>query len=163
MANFTADFLNQKAHEVQRQSHFMIQIEGFSEAFSFHLRSGNLPTISFSNIETRVFNEVNKQAGARSFDDLSVSIHDAIGHDIEKQLHDWQQEIQKTSDGTMGYAEDYKRTIYVYEYNVNGTIRSKWQFSGCYPSSVNYGSLDKENVDKKTIDVTISYDKAWLV
>ena len=161
-SNFTAAFLDQKQHEVQRQSHFQIQIDGFDEAFSFHIRSGNLPTKTFSVIETRVYNETNKQAGARSFDDLSISIHDAVGYDIERKLHDWQEEIQVTDTGYMGYAEDYKRDAEIVEYNVNGTIRSRWHYQGIWPSSVNYGSLDKENVDKKTIDVTFSVDKAWL-
>lgn len=162
-ANFTADFLDQRGHEVQRQSHFSIQIEKFSEEFSFHLRSGNLPTIGFDVISTRVFNEVNKQAGARSFDDLNITIHDAIGFNIEGMLHDWQEEIQKTDNGYMGYAEQYKRTVYITEFNVNGEPRSKWKLTGAFPSSVNYGNLDKENVDKKSIDVTISYNKATLM
>lgn len=159
---FTAGFLDQKLHEVQRRSHFKIQISGFSEEFSFHIRSGNLPTRSFDVISTRYFNEMNKQAGNATFNDLGIAIHDAIGFDIEKKIQDWQEEIQRSVDGKMGYAEDYKRTAVITEYGVNGEKRSGWILTGVFPQSVNYGDLDRESVDKKTINMNLSYDKGWI-
>lgn len=160
---FTAEFLDHKEHEVQRQSHFKIHVDGMPEEISFHIRSGKLPTVSFAAISTRHFNEVNNQAGARSFDTLGITVHDAIGFDVEKFFHDWLQEVQNTQTGEMGYAEDYKRTAYITEYSINGDVRSQWEYKGVWPSSVNFGSLSKENVDKKSVDVTLTYDKAWLV
>jgi hypothetical protein len=63
----------------------------------------------------------------------------------------------------MGYAEDYKRSAIVTEYGINGEIRSQWRYVGVWPSSINFGDLSRDDLTKKTIDMTLSYDKAYLL
>ena len=160
---FTARFLDARQHEVQRQSHFKLVIEGFEEEFLLHIRSANGVEMSFQAIETKFFNDLIKQAGARSFGDMSIDIHDAIGPDVERKLHAWQQQIMDTKTGKMGYAADYKRTAKIVEYNINGEIRNVWQFEGVWPQNVNYGSFTREDVAKKSVSITLSYDRARLL
>lgn len=161
--NLTAQFLDERRHEVQRQSHFKIQIKGLSEELTLHVRSANLPSVSFDTLSTRYGNEENKQAGNRSFNDLSLTVHDAVGLDMERQLHAWQQQVQNTRTGVMGYASDYKRTAIITEYTINGEVRSRWEFRGVWPSSISFGDLSRDGTDKKSLSMTLTYDKAWLV
>jgi hypothetical protein len=160
---FNARFLDARQHEVQRQSHFKINIEGFDEEFLLHIRSANLVDKTFAEIETRFFNDLIKQAGTRSFTTLNIEIHDAIGPDVERQLHGWQEQIMDSTTGFMGYAQDYKRSAKITEYNINGEVRSVWQFEGVWPSNVKYGEMTREDITKKSISVTISYDRARLL
>jgi hypothetical protein len=160
---FNAKFLDARQHEVQRKSHFKISIEGIDEEIALHVRSANLLEKQFDVIATRFFNDLVKQAGARTFSDLSLELHDAIGPDVERAIHTWQEQIQDSVTGYMGYAEDYKRSAKVTEYSINGDVRSVWQYEGVWPSSVNYGGMDREDVTKKTVSVTLSYDRGRLL
>ena len=160
---FNARFLDARQNEVQRTSHFKIAIEGFDEEFLLHVRSANLMDKSFQQIETRFFNDVVKQAGTRSFADMSVEIHDAIGPDVERRLYEWQETIMNSLTGFMGYADDYKRTAKVTEYNINGEIRNVFEFQGVWPMRIDYGSMSREDVNKKSVSVTLSYDRARLL
>lgn len=160
---FNARFLDARQNEVQRSSHFKIAIEGFSEEFLLHVRTSTLVSKTFTPIETRFFNDLVKQAGTRSFDELALEIHDAIGPDVERQLYQWQELIMSSTTGFMGYAADYKRSAKVTEYNINGEIRSVWQFEGVWPTNINYGTLTREDVAKKSISATLSYDRARLL
>ncbi len=161
--SFNAKFLDAKHHEVQRKSHFMVSIEGIPAELAVHTRTANLLEKTFEVITTRHFNDQIKQAGARSFNDISLELHDAIGPDVERAFHDWQEQIQNSRTGFMGFAEDYKRSAKVTEYNINGEVRSVWQYEGVWPSVVSYGAMDKEMIDRKTISVTLSHDRARLL
>lgn len=160
--SFNARFLDARQNEVQRQSHFKIAIDGFSEEFLLHVRTSSLVSKTFTPIETRFFNDLIKQAGSRTFDDLALTIHDAIGPDVERQLYNWQELIMNSTTGYMGYAADYKRTATITEYNINGEIRSVWEFEGVWPTNINFGDLTREDVNKKSVTVTLAYDRARL-
>lgn len=161
--SFNAKFLDARHHEVQKKSHFMVSIEGIPADLAVHTRTVNLLQKTFEVITTRHFNDLIKQAGARSFNDITLDLHDAIGPDVERAFHAWQEQIQDSITGHMGYAESYKRTAKLTEYNINGEVRSVWQYEGVWPSVVEYGSMDKEMVDRKTISVTLSHDRARLL
>jgi len=161
--SFNAKFLDARQHEVQRQSHFKIAIEGFDEEFLLHIRTAALLEKSFQPIETRYFNDLVKQAGVRSFTDMPLDIHDAIGPDVERKLHAWQEQIMNSVTGYMGYAADYKRSAKITEYNINGEVRSVWQYEGVWPATINYGGLSREDVTKKSVSVTLSYDRGRLL
>jgi hypothetical protein len=160
---FNARFLDARQNEVQRTSHFKIAIEGFDEEFLLHVRTANLMDKSFQQIETPFFNDRVKQAGTRSFADMSVEVHDAIGPDVERRIHEWQEQIMNSNTGFMGYAADYKRSAKITEYNINGEIRSVYQYEGVWPMRVDYGSLSREDVNKKSVSMTLSYDRAKLL
>lgn len=157
----TAEWIDLKQNETQLQSHFKIQIEGINEELTAHVRSANLPSRSFDIMATPYFNETNKQAGKANVSDLSISLHDAIGIDVALELQKWQEQILNSKTGVMGYAADYKRAVILVEYDKNGTARARWRFQGCFPSTVNYGNMNRDSVEKKVIDVTLSVDKAW--
>ena len=163
MTSFSAKFLDDKHHEVQRKSHFAVSIEGIPAELAVHTRTANLLQKTFEVITTRHFNDVIKQAGARNFDEIQLELHDAIGPDVERAFHDWQEQIQDSKTGFMGYAINYKRSAKLIEYGINGEIRSVWQYEGVWPSVVNYGGMDKEMVDRKTISVTLTHDRGRLL
>lgn len=160
---FNAKFLDARHHEVQRKSHFKISIEGIAEDIAVHTRTAALLERQFEVISTRFFNDIIKQAGARSFNDIPLELHDAIGPDVERAFHEWQDKIQNPVSGFMGFQDEYKRSAKITEYNINGEVRSVWQYEGVWPSAVNYGGMDREMLDKKTISVTLSYDRGRLL
>ena len=145
----TAEWLDLKQNETQLQSHFKIQIEGINEELTAHVRSANLPSRSFDIMPTPYFNETNKQAGKANVSDVAL------------ELQKWQEQILNSKTGVMGYAADYKRAVILVEYDKNGTARARWRFQGCFPSTVNYGNMNRDSVEKKVIDVTLSVDKAY--
>lgn len=44
-----------------------------------------------------------------------------------------------------------------------GETIERWTLEGCYPQNIEWGELDMDNTDLVTVDLTIRYDRAFLV
>lgn len=160
---FSARFLDLKRHEVQRKSHWKMSIEGIEEDIMLHARTTALLERQFEVINTKYFNDQVKQAGSRSFTDIPIELHDAVGPDVERKFNEWQEMILNTDTGRMGYAQDYKRTARITEYGLNSEVRAIWQLEGVWPSSCRFGELAMDDGSKKSINVTLTYDRGNLM
>lgn len=48
-------------------------------------------------------------------------------------------------------------------YDGCGRVLEAWKFDNCYPLSVEWGDLDMDASDIVTVDITIRYDRAYLI
>ena len=140
---------------------YEIQIGGMSDDFTLLTQSCNLPDISTPVVELPFGNSKAKVAGQAEYADGSMSFMDAITIDIENQILAWQSQIYDPKTGKMGWVNDYKRDMTVTQYGPDGTFERTWKFEGAWPSQVTYGEMSGESSDKKVIQVTISYDRAY--
>lgn len=164
---YNADHLSSNnLYQVQQTNWFEIFISstlsgsGFKDGLFFLVNSCNLPEISNPAIDLPYGNSTAKVAGKNEYGDNTVSFMDAIQLDVENEMRIWQRQIYDPSKGTMGWVQDYKRTMTITEYGPDGTNLRVWEFTGVWPSSVTYGELSNESPDKKSISVTLTFDKA---
>lgn len=158
-----ADHLSKsRNYEVQRTNNFQVQFDiDNSETLTFAVSSFPLPTIANEPIEISYGNSKVKVAGQASFEGGDLVVHDFIVADTEKVVESWRKKVYDQEADKVGWAADYKKTGIVYEFSPDGSVSRSWKLTGCWPSSVSYGELSNDGSDKKTITITISFDKAF--
>jgi len=154
---------NNRTYEIQRTNHFEVQISGLPIDVTLTVESFPLPNISTPAIELAHGNSKVKVAGQAEFEDGELVVKDAIGADIEKIIHNWHKQVYDPTTDRLGWAADYKKNATVYQYGPDGTYIRSWKLIGVWPSAVNYGEMSYDGSDKKTISITLSYDKAYRI
>lgn len=161
MESLGASHLVTEGWEVQRTNNFEIQIPDVGgRTLTLAIDSGFLPDEQTNAIDLNYGNSVVKVAGITTYGEGSLNIKDIIQQDIEKIIVNWRKKVYDPETDKVGFAVDYKKQARVIEYAPDGTLQRTWKILGAWPSSVNYGTLDYSNGEKKTIEMTITYDKA---
>lgn len=159
-----ASHLASEGWEVQRQNNFEISIAGVGgRTLTLAVESGFLPAESNEIIELNYGNSKVKVAGIATFEDGTLTLKDAISQDIEGIVRDWRSQVYDPETDRVGLAVNYKKQGRVIQYAPDGSMERTWKIIGAWPSNVNYGTLDYTASDKKTIELTITYDKAVRV
>lgn len=154
---------NTATYEVQRTNNFELVISGLSDEVTLSVSSTNLPTTGNEPIELSYGNSKVKVAGQATVDDVTVVVKDVIGADIDQLLLDWRYSVYDPKTDKIGWAKNYKRQAYLYQYAPDGTHMRPWKLIGCWPSSYESSEFNYEGADKKEITLTLSVDKAYRV
>jgi hypothetical protein len=150
--------------EVQRQNNFEISIAGVGgRALTLAVESGFLPAESNEIIELNFGNSKVKVAGIATFEDGTLVVKDIIQQDTEKVIRDWRKQVYNPETDAVGLAVNYKKQARVIQWAPDGSLERTWKIIGAWPSTVNYGTLDYTASDKKTIEITLTYDKALRI
>lgn len=153
---------NNKTYEIQRTNHFEVQIAGLPEELTLSVESFAMPNFSNAPIELAHGNTRVKVAGQTTFEDSELVVKDAIGADVEKIVNDWHRQVYNPDTDAVGWAADYKKNATVFQYAPDGTYVRSWKLLGIWPNAVAYGDMAYDGSDKKTITLTLSYDKATI-
>jgi len=150
-------------YEPQRTNHFEVQIVNVGDEtdVTMAVLSSPFPTISNDPIEVPYANTNVKFPGQTTFDDIDIELRDFIGAEIAQTMYDWRQEVFDIESGEMGFAADFKRRGYQYEYAPDGTHLRTWVLEGIWPNSVDYGEGNYDGSDAKNVTVTLSVDRAY--
>lgn len=153
---------NAREYEVQRTNNFEVQIVDVGgDTLTFAVESTNIPNISNPAIEIPHGNAKIKVAGPVEYEDLTIEVKDFIIADTEKIINDWQRQVYDPVTDAIGFAADYKKTGYLYEFAPDGSNVRTWVLKGVWPNDVDYGQLSQDGGDKKMISMTLSVDKAY--
>lgn len=147
-------------YQPQMTNWFEIQVEGI-DALTFTVQDCTLPELSTPPVSLPYGNSVSKVPGQAEWGSGSFTFIDAIMADVEVALYEWQSEVYDPATGKMGWVDQYKRDVIVTQFGPDGTAERPWRFEGCWPSSIPYGSLSMDGSDKKLIECTIEYDRAY--
>jgi hypothetical protein len=149
-------------YEVQRNNNFQVSFAGIegAETLTLAVDSFALPTIANEPIELSHGNSKVKVAGGATFEGGDLVVKDFIIADTEKIVENWRKQVYNAETDAIGWAADYKKQGLVSEFSPDGTVERSWTLKGCWPSSVAYGEFSNDGADKKTITVTIAFDKA---
>lgn len=148
--------------EVQRSFDFQVHIHGIEgqEVITLSLESGFTPSESNSPIEMAYGNSKVKVAGQADYSDGSIVIRDFITRDTELLIYRWRSQVWNPETDQIGWAVQYKKEAEIWLLSPDGLSKRVWNLKGVWPSSVEYGDLSYDGGDKKTISVTLSYDRA---
>lgn len=170
-----ASHLATETWEIQRTNNFEISIAGLdtmvgsgsSRLITLAVESGFLPAENSNVVELNFGNTLVKVAGTTTYNNGSLVIKDAIQEDVENIIRKWRKhvfdpegDVLGTPDA-VGLAFNYKKDARVIQYAPDGSMERTWKLIGVWPSSVDYGPLDYTSAGaKKTISITLEYDKA---
>jgi len=152
--------VSSRRFEPQRVYNFEVEISGLSQDVRLSVVSFPLPKINTGEIELAHGNTSVWVAGKATFEPGDLVVRDAIGADIEEQLNNWRRMVYNENDDRIGWAVDYQKQAYVYQYSPDASVVRKWRIFGLWPTAINFGEMSAEVVEKKVITMTMRYNKA---
>lgn len=167
-----ASHLASDGYEVQRTNNFEVVISGIGEltgnvndtrTVTLSLESGFLPAEQSSDQELHYANTLVHVAGTTTYSGGSIVVKDIISEkeDMEQIIINWRKSVYDPDTDKVGLAFNYKKDARVIQYAPDGSMERTWKLIGVFPIAVNYGTLDYSSGGAiKTIEVTLSYDKA---
>lgn len=154
---------NNKNYEVQRTNNFELVIDGMSQTFSLSVQGTPIPTTTNEVIELAYGNAKVKVAGQATFEDLEITCLDFITADIEAEINEWRKLVYDPATDKIGWAENYKKNGFLYQYAPDGTHVRSYKIIGCWPTSFAPGEFNQDGSDKKMMTLTISVDKCFPI
>ena len=123
-----------------------------------------VPHFSLGQLEYRRGNEVVKFAGLPTFDENEIKLDDILGLETKNILMAWQGLAYNTRTRKGGRMADYKKTATLCEYTQDYELIRYWTLYGCWISKISEDSFNKAsgNDDKRTLSVTLQYDRAEM-
>jgi hypothetical protein len=89
--------------------------------------------------------------------DVVLTMKETENGDVKNFLNSWQN-LQRNSDGTYNYPEDYKKDVYVKQLEGNREVVNKWKLGGTFVKGVEDISLSYEESSIFALIVTLSCD-----
>lgn len=166
-------------YEIQRSNTFMFYVNGLSkmldipqntwaadnadDVIRLSVNKASIPHFTQSAISLKRGNNTMKFAGTPEFDQGSISVTDFIGAGTKDILMAWQGKSYDVKTEKVGLATDYKKDAYLLEYTPDYQLVRTWKLMGCWISSISEPEYSHDSgADKRSIDVKIEYDKAWI-
>lgn len=132
------------------------------EYLKLNVTQASVPHFSLEPLQYRRGNEVVKFAGVPTFEAGSISVDDVVGLDTKSILMAWQALAYDVHTRKGGRMKDYKKTCTLVEYTQDYEEVRSWTLYGCWISELSEENFDKTNDDKRSISVTIQYDRAEM-
>lgn len=161
--DITATRFNQRDFQIQRKNHFEIEFDNtfIDSNLKFFVSSITLPKETTESFKANFWNDSVSLAAKTNFETTPLVLKDAIGYDTEQKFLAWRLRVYNPKTGFAGYASDFKCDALVKEYSPNGDFLRAWRYVGVWPSAIEYGEMNYENGEEKTLAVTLTYDKAY--
>jgi hypothetical protein len=141
------------------------------------LRSSR-PSLSFKEMEAQHLNETIYFPSKPEWKPIPLSLYDLRKEDkkIKKDDQDptlidinnpvitWIKSIYDASSGKWSPIESsFKRKCTLEMYDGCGNVIEKWNFENAWPQNIEFGELDMSASDVMTIDLTLRYDRAYVI
>lgn len=122
----------------------------------------SVPHFDIDVVEVRRGNSAMKFAGQVSFGEGSLKLNDYVGARTKDYLMAWRNQVYDVAEDVVNTADKYKFNCQLLEYapDFSHVVRA-WELVGCWPKSISEGSFSHDSQDKRQIDVTIVYDRAY--
>lgn len=136
-------------------------LTGVQDIIALSVDEASIPNFKLDNISIRRGNSTMKFAGTPSFDAGSLKVNDYVGARTKDALLAWQALAYNVADDVVQLAPRYKYDCTLTEFtpDYSKVIRS-WTMKGCWISEIREGNFSHSSNDKRSIDVTIEYDRA---
>lgn len=160
----------------KRQMRFLFFVDGvspFGVTAKAPLKSQR-PNISFKEIPFEHLSETIYMPGKIEYKPISVTLYDTYnpaGRTSEWRnngVWNWIKVFHDSSTATYGFATSagankFKRTAYLNMYDGSGCLIESWVYENAWPQDVNFNEVDMSSNDVMTIDMTLRYDRAYIV
>ena len=136
-------------------------LTGLQEVIKLSVAEASVPHYDLDVIEVKRGNSTMKFAGTPTFAEGSLKCNDYVGAQTKDFLLAWQALAYNVQADVVELAGKYKKDCTLVEYapDYSKVIR-KWTLKGCWIKSLSEGSFSHDSQDKRSVDVTIVYDRA---
>lgn len=122
------------------------------------------PSLQFKEIEAQHLNETVYYPGKPEWKPITITLYD-----LQKNNHpifEWLSEIYIPDDIDLSIfpsSSGFKREASLRLYDGCGGIIEKWIFENAWPQNIEFGELDMSESGVVTCDLTLRYDRAYIV
>lgn len=145
--------------EPKRKFRWVLAMEGID---SFLCKSAARPTVATEELEIGYINATRYLAGKYKFNEIQVTLHDAIAPSGAQQVMEWVRLAHEHVSQRAGYADFYKRDIQLKMLDPIGVVVELWDIKGAFIKEANFGELAYDNNESADIALTIRFDLAVL-
>jgi len=131
------------------------------ELTSFLCKQASIPASTVNGFEIGFRGRKIKIAGDRVFENLSLTIINDAEFDVRKAFEEWMNGINEHVNNT-GLTDlgDYSADVVVEQLRKDGSTSKRYDFRGCWPSSVaaidlNYDTVD--SIEEFTVELQVQY------
>lgn len=163
----TPDFFNTQEYQLQLKENFIVVFEKnkfLEDGFELICESVTLPQRQIEQIAVPYANKNINIAGRNSFSNMTIVCRDVISADTELKITKWFESILALRTGTRGIIGDdngkngYKINIEIIPLTPNGDKGRPSIAKGCFPISVDWGTLSYTDTGIRTLSMEISVD-----
>lgn len=130
---------------------------------AFSCKAVNMPQLDQGEIAIDFINTNFKVKAKSRWQDITVTLYDPVDPSAAKEVHDWIKKHHNSQSGIDGFAfSEYKKDITIQALDPHGAPVEIWTLSGAYIKTVNWGQMDWSLDEAKQIELTITYDYAFL-
>jgi phage tail-like protein len=126
---------------------------------------GARPSVEFKDIEVQHVIEDIYLPGKPSWKPINLVLYDICPPSSKHPIWKWILQCYNPEQGRFFAILDngFKKKCTLELYTGCGTIMETWTFENAWPSQVNFGDLDMSSSEVVTCDITLKYDRAYLV
>lgn len=136
-------------------------LQGSQTVIDLAVAESSVPHFTLDTVEVRRGNSVMKFANRPSFSEGSLTCNDFVGARVKDVLLAWQALAYDVANDVIHTADNYKFDCQLVEYSVDySKIIRTWKLKGCWVSGLSEGSFQHDSNDKRSISVTLQYDRA---
>ena len=134
------------------------------------------PNLSFKDIALEHLSETIHMPGKAEWKPIQLTVYDIAGYGgdsgcklIENTVYKWIKSFYDPQTANYSYAcslqpnVGFKRPCWLTLYDGTGNLIEQWQFDNAWCQDVNFGEMDMSNNDVMFIDMTLVYDRAYLI
>jgi len=137
-------------------------IKNAQETIRLSVVSSSVPHFSLGKIEVKRGNDTIKFAGTPTFSDLPLVLNDYMGAKTKDALLAWQALAYNVRNGYINKATVYKKDCRLLEYSPDyQEVLREWVIEGAWVQEVSEDPFSNENEGKRTVNVTVVYDRAY--
>jgi hypothetical protein len=136
-------------------------LSGVQDVIKLSVSEASVPHFELGVIEIRRGNSIMKFAGTPSFSECTIRCNDYVGAKTKAVLLAWQALAYDVAKDVVNTADRYKFDCQLVEYTPDySRIIRTWTLKNCWVRSLSEGNFSHESNDKRSVDVTIVYDRA---
>lgn len=125
---------------------------------------GARPSLSFKEIEVQHLNETVYFAGKPDWKPVTLTLYDLKKN--KNPVFEWlkTQYNPETGDWYAPAPNTWKKAFCRLEmYDGCGNVMEIWTFENVWPNNIEWGELDMANNEYVTVELTLRYDRAWVI
>jgi len=168
---------------MKRQFRWLFSIEnivGKPEANTVNVKpplKSQRPNISFKEIPLEHQSETIYMPGKVEWKPINLTVYDVAAYSlfngacrlIDNNVYRWIKLFYFPENSVYGFATNpnpnvsFKRPAFLTMLDGQGGVLEQWRFDNAWCQDVNFGDLDMAGSDVMTIDITLRYDRAYII
>lgn len=138
-------------------------MDGHTETLALSMRTAGLPRENTGVVTIPMDTSEAKFAGKTTFDNIELVFNDFIDRETASLIRDWRNRVFNVSNGGGGLVANYKLDGFAKVYSdKTEEYVAEYTLKGAWPSTGNFGSLDKGSAEPVQISVTLVIDRGYL-